>query len=695
MRLSVLIICIILISFNLKGQENDTIVLNPVLITGQIIPTKINESIYAVDIISREQIKQSAANTLADLLNQSLNIQIIPNNETGKSGISMFGLNGEYVKVLVDNIPLINDEGFGSMTDFSQINLDNIEQIEIVEGSMGVEYGSDAVAGVINIITKKDRRKLNAHLYVQEESVGDEYQLKGRGRHIKGLNVSGSIAQALTGTLSLNENKFEGWLNDKKGKKYFEIPALRGHDFRPKTQYDAKASLNYKLGGGNIFYTFNYYHEEIDKYNTKIEMGENPIFDLKNPTVQDQRFMSERWRHHLNFYKTFWKDAQINISASYQSQNKDAEDYTYHIIQDKETDNNQYTYESRKVYYGKTLLGKAIIPHIWQVQLGAEINSIKGIQSDKARNIDNSNKNIERELGSYDVFTSSEIHVSDQWTVRPGIRTQFSSRFPTQLSYSLSTSYHLNPNVEIRAMYGSAAKQPTYEQLYTYFVDSNHYIVGNENLDPERSQSLFVHLFYQNKSTAHIQFKAKLSGWHLAVKDQIDLIITKQHPLEYEYKNTDTYTNRGVSLSGQIILNHFSAQLGVNYAGESYENNQSDMLYSWKANLGLNYYIPQYELAISTNLKRNGKEYQWQQDQTNPEKLVQGEREAYTWWDMSIKKDFLQDWQIVVGARNLLDVKEIENTTASANAHQPAVITETFAYGRSYFAKLIYTIPFK
>ena len=70
----------------------------------------------------------------------------------------LFGLDGEYFKVLIDNVPIINEGGFGNGTDLTLINLDDVERIEIVEGAMGVQYGSNAFTGIINIITKKSSR---------------------------------------------------------------------------------------------------------------------------------------------------------------------------------------------------------------------------------------------------------------------------------------------------------------------------------------------------------------------------------------------------------------------------------------------------------------------------------------------------------------------------------------------------------
>ena len=134
-------------------SEFDSIELNPTVISGQYNRQSVKNSIYEVKVINRDMIDRLAGSNLADVLNQTLNINIVGNSSTGKSTVKMFGLDGKYFKILVDNIPLLNDEGLGNNIDLTQINLDDIEQIEIVEGSMGVDYGANAIAGVVNIIT--------------------------------------------------------------------------------------------------------------------------------------------------------------------------------------------------------------------------------------------------------------------------------------------------------------------------------------------------------------------------------------------------------------------------------------------------------------------------------------------------------------------------------------------------------------
>ena len=154
----------------------DSTTIEEVVITGQYSPQSIKKSLYKVEVITSEDIQRRAATNVAEVLNQTLNILIIPEKNSGDSKANILGMGADYTKVLIDNIPVIGDTGLGSNIDLTKINLDNIERIEIVKGSMGVEFGNNAVSGVINIITKKSsRKKWNFRGFVQEETVGKEY----------------------------------------------------------------------------------------------------------------------------------------------------------------------------------------------------------------------------------------------------------------------------------------------------------------------------------------------------------------------------------------------------------------------------------------------------------------------------------------------------------------------------------------
>src|SRR5690606_6378114 len=106
MRYSLIIIFYFLLLYSMSGfsqeVEDSTQVkvnnLQEVIVTGQYSPQSVKKSVFEVTVIGKDKIDQQAGNNLADVLNQTLNINIIPNASTGKSGVQMFGLDAQYFK---------------------------------------------------------------------------------------------------------------------------------------------------------------------------------------------------------------------------------------------------------------------------------------------------------------------------------------------------------------------------------------------------------------------------------------------------------------------------------------------------------------------------------------------------------------------------------------------------------------------
>ncbi|MDP3445093.1 MAG: TonB-dependent receptor plug domain-containing protein, partial [Ignavibacteria bacterium] len=161
----------------LKKGESKKIMLQPsvynmdeVVVTGQYTPQPIDKSIFRVKVIGVRAIERKASNNLSDLMAGELNIRSSFDGALG-SKITLQGLGGEHIKFLIDGVPIIGR--MNGNIDLGQLNLYNVSQIEVIEGPMSVIYGSNALAGVINIITKENNLTSytsNASAYV--ESVG-------------------------------------------------------------------------------------------------------------------------------------------------------------------------------------------------------------------------------------------------------------------------------------------------------------------------------------------------------------------------------------------------------------------------------------------------------------------------------------------------------------------------------------------
>ena len=129
--------------------------LNELIVTGQYKPQSVKNSVYQVRVINNERIKQSGATNIQQVLNNQIGFRFSSDNTLGTSDVQLMGMSGRNVKILLDGVPMI-DRG-DIRESLNQVDINTIERIEIVEGPMSVSYGSDALAGVINIITKKNK----------------------------------------------------------------------------------------------------------------------------------------------------------------------------------------------------------------------------------------------------------------------------------------------------------------------------------------------------------------------------------------------------------------------------------------------------------------------------------------------------------------------------------------------------------
>src|SRR5690606_35764775 len=147
-----------------------------VVVTGQFEPISIKNSVYKVRSINQDQIRRRSTTDITTLLNTELGARFSNDLTLGESDIQLMGMSGQNVKILIDGVPLL-DRG-ATKQSLSQIDLNTVEKIEIVEGPVSVIYGTDALAGVINIITRKQdgiKGRWNLQARLLEETVEQEY----------------------------------------------------------------------------------------------------------------------------------------------------------------------------------------------------------------------------------------------------------------------------------------------------------------------------------------------------------------------------------------------------------------------------------------------------------------------------------------------------------------------------------------
>ncbi|MGB1312105.1 MAG: TonB-dependent receptor plug domain-containing protein [Bizionia paragorgiae] len=676
--------------------------LREVIITGQYNPQSIKKSIHNVTVIKREQIESQAANNLADLLNFNLNLTVIPNSQTGKSTVSFFGLDSQYFNILVDNIPLVSDNGLGNNIDLTQINLDDIERIEIAEGAMGVEYGANAVSGVINIITKKSiDTDWAITASVQEETISDEYEWFNEGRHIQSLSVAHNINNKLLARVGVNRNQFAGFFNGKQGRDYYKNDGLRGYDWQPKTQINTTGFLNYKLDHLTVTYKFEYLNEVLNFYDASVRQNIDVVSQTSNPLAIDRIFTTNRFINNLNVNGHLESGANYSAAFSYQTQKRDLNKFTYFILSGDKTNETDDTYQSSEVFFTKGRINNLVKSDFYNFELGYEARYIKGYDTQASGDITKLEK--ERSQSNYAAFASTELNVTNTLSLRPGVRYEYNSKFKSKVLASFSARYLLNKGFELRGNVGTSYRTPNFEELYYYFIDSNHNVQGNENLNPEKGFSAFLNL--KKRSWFNdISLVNALKLSYIDVEDKIDLAIVNASPLQYQYINIDAYKLWSISLENTIKKGHWAFNLGATLQGASrIANNEvnavNDFLYSFQVNTSGTYAIENWDTALTILLKYNGEQKDYVatgMDTYGNSLFSKSSTEGYSWLDASIKKSFLNNTiQATIGGRNLLDVTNVNiSTQASGGAHSVSNNSLLLGYGRSYYLKLLYNLNF-
>lgn len=692
----------------IQKDSTDIEKLDEVIITGQYSPQSIKKSVFDVTLISNKDIQQSAGNNLADLLNQNLNLLIVPDTEAGRSEVSLFGLDGQYFKILIDNVPLVSDSGVGNNVDLTQINLDNVQQIEIVEGSMAVNYGGNSVTGVINIITKKSSRyKWEISPALQEETVGDEYSWFNHGRHIQSIDLKHNISDSFYVSTMLSRNDFAGFFGEKEGKNYFSNDGFRGYEWLPKEQITANALLRYNFENFDVYYKYENFHETVHFYNETVitTIDENNIPQL---TGLDRDYQTQRHIHHVNTNGKIAKKYGFQWDLSYQSQERKFQEYVYNLYTRTSDYDDLDTYQSRKSWYSKGTINNLINSEIFKMQLGYEANFEDGFGSAISGGLVNFEDDVYNKLSSMDAFMSAEIQPSERLILRPGVRYSIQSEFENLWATSLSTKYMLKDDLEWRTIAGTSFRTPNYDELYTFVDDGNHEIYGNVELLPESSFSIFTYLKKMSLINNNVTLSNKIKLGYLDVNDRISLSIVDTTPLIYQYLNIDSHKTFNITSENSLLYKQFKAKIGATFLatqskwfepdGTLFSEDLSDYLLSLQINSSIAYSFIPWDMQFAVYYKFNGpqEEFVLANDTEDNLVLTKGKTDIFQWMDASIKKQlFSKRTSITAGARNIFDVKELKTTAVSGPSHGSESTTSIpLAYGRSYFLKIKHNFKF-
>ncbi|MCR5607401.1 MAG: TonB-dependent receptor [Treponema sp.] len=558
-----------------------------IVVSAGKIEQAVSDTVEKVEVVTEKQIQESGAKTVTDAL-KSIPGVVITSLSSGNMTptISMQGFDGDYVKVLIDGVAVSGDIG-GAVAAF-QLPVENIDHIEVVQGASSALYGSDAMGGVVNIITKKTKNEydgIKVHGSVTEE-FGESKEGSIQNYTAGTLSVAGAkLSSTLTGSLNYEPGLKKEWANLALGSgEYYKTP---------------KTLLGY--GKANIDWTDDW--------------GTIGIYGLFMTASQLSNYTPSGYSKYASMeYDT--KRIESGIKSSYIFDNT----LSFNIFSSfKDFILNDY-YESVTSSTSKTETEDNSTNIEWESEIQAnwkpnELNTVLvGINSTFETMEGDSFEGLKKQL-LLSAYAQDTLNIADNvFSVVPGVRLDLAPAMDDsdtlfQATPKLSMRFSPNENTVIRASYGMGYKIPTFKQKYWVFYhnygsgDANFILTGNPDLKPEKSQGVNLGI---EENVLNI-FRITTSGYFNYITDMIDSQLTDSTstPQKRTYVNINKAITYGGDINLSTKLDRFEAR-----AGYAYMNAKEDDDGEWteialkihhRITANMAYKIPIIETKISIN----------------------------------------------------------------------------------------------
>lgn len=642
-------------------------VLQDIVVTGQHAPTTAEAAVHDVRIIQKSRIEQMGANNVSEILSKELNLRSYQDNVLG-SQMEMQGVSGQNIKVLIDGVPVVGR--LDGNIDLSQIDANSVERIEVIKGPLSVQYGTDALGGTINIITKPNANVTSAQIKTYYESVG-QYNT-----HVN-LNLGTS-----THKFKFNGGRqyFDGWSDGDPQFQYVsEVygDSTRFQTWKPKLQwmgrlnYDYAVNENLNLGIGTSIYT----EEMTNRGLPRGPYGETAFDDIYQ-TDRNDASVRLNWKTNST--------SQLNILAAYNYYNRTKNTFVRDLTNlNSELSSNSGDQDTTRFdsWMSRGTWSSSADSNTIRYSIGYDVN----IESTVGRRIENGEQSMTNIAGFADV----EWNVTESLILRPGVRYGYNSTFDIPLIPSFQVRWGKRKNV-VRFSYARGFRSPSLKELYFDFVDINHDIHGNTSLLPEDGHNFRLSFNHTHTFTGG-RFSWSAETFYNYISNLISLAQTSSSTL-YSYVNIGEFQSMGLNLGTALSYKNWSIDLGLAYTGQSgqfIELAEEPMLYSPEVQSTLKYFIPSINLNLSMFYKYNGTQLGYGIDAND--EVYQTRIDDYHSMDISASTSFFKrKLKLTAGAKNIFNVTQLSATSNSGAHSGGGSIPQN--WGRSYFVGLSYTL---
>ena len=575
--------------------------MDTMVVTATRTAMTVKETPSTVEIVDSKKLEQTQAKTLHDALKGALGVNVF-NDFQGRSNVSIRGSESRHVLIMVDGKRLGGELSYNSANawDVDRIRMEDVEKVEIIRGPAGALYGSDAIGGVINVITKTPEKTT--------ASVNYEYGWYEDG---KGAGYKSNLY--LQGAEKQYSYKVSTGLNNSRP---YQISAVDEANFYGEEQ-PLSLNVGYTFDNGNkLSFDFSRLKEDTHRtYLTKKKMTDK--FSLTGTEA------------------VFNKNKRTDYAVTYQGSD-DINNWlfrAYKSVFDKEyAKNTKYPSMGGGSMGGGSMGGGSMgggstgggmpggmpggstggMTGGGSGMSGAMASLIRPINDDVKRTLSVfegnnswtlSDKNKltagfeyrqdksegtrlkkantslsgnaytardRAEINYWAAYVQDELKPTEKWLIIPSVRFDHSNKFGNEVTSRIATTYNAADDVRVKAVVGQGYKTPTVNELYHFWEmyaqvakNEGEFYVGNPDLQPEKSLSyeLAIEKDWGDKTTVHFglfrnELKDMIQEFDTGMK-------TTDNPTLYPgigkdrimtYKNIPEATMQGAELSASHKL---------------------------------------------------------------------------------------------------------------------------------------------
>lgn len=506
-------------------------ILQEIVVTGTGTEHYLKDSPVQTEVISGEALREFSGRDIEEILG-SISASISFGRSDMGSNLKINGLNNNYILILVDGKRLHGD--VGGQVDLNRININQIQRIEVVKGASSALYGSDAIGGVINFITKKHNNKLG---FSNDSRIG----------YYGDFNQANSFEWSNTkwnSTTAINYKRTDGWQNT-------------SHEWYRQRLYENSTTK-----------TVNASHSYLVEQT--IHFTPNSLWKWKGGTSLSKRWVERptgvpQWR----LYNFHYRNQSYFLQANYKPHEKiaiswessfDRNDYFYDYTQRDYTNffdpdgNRIIYYPNERILQTSQRRAYSSIKAIYTPSLTHTLNSGIELIFDKLvspyRLINN-----HAHAYSLSAYLQDEWNITPAWNITSGVRIGKHREFGYTIVPKLSILYKL-PNINLRANYANGFKAPTIKEMYYHYhasiMSKFKAYYGNTNLKPQLS-----HYLAASVEVYTSRVKVDITAYHNRIKDMIALQPTSTSVEDklLLIEETMRYENLAKAFSNGIDLN--------------------------------------------------------------------------------------------------------------------------------------------